>query len=243
MKLIAVNVGMPRTVVWKGKSVTTGIYKQSVHGRIALRTLNLDGDRQADPTVHGGPSKAIYAYPAEHYDFWRRELPGTELPWGSFGENFTTEGLHEDAVCIGDRFGIGTAAVVVTEPRLPCYKLAGRFRRQDLIKRFLASGRTGFYFAVAREGEVGAGDRIQRLARDPHGVTVADITRLYARDKKNLALLRRAVEAEALPESWRVYFAERIAKLERGGGAGARAADERAAADDEAAADENSADD
>ena len=213
MRLVSVNIGHPREVIYKGKTVTTGIFKEPVEGRIRLRTLNLDGDRQADLSVHGGPSKAAYAYPIEHYAYWREQLPGVDLPWGMFGENFTTEGLREDSVNIGDRFRIGSAEVMVTEPRLPCYKLAAKFGRDDIIKRFLHSGRTGFYFAVMQEGEVGTGDGIELVSRDEHNITVADITRLYVREKDDVGTLRRAVQVTALPQSWRVYFGKRIEKL------------------------------
>ena len=212
MKIISLNVGRPRLVVWDGQVVSTGIYKTPVGGRVMLRTLNLDGDRQADLTVHGGPSKAVYAYPSEHYGYWRGELPGVELPWGMFGENFTTEGLDESNVNIGDRFRLGAAEVTVTQPRMPCYKLGIRFGRPDILKRFLASGRTGFYLSVEREGEVGAGDEIELLGRDKNNVTVADIVRLYARDKGDSELMRRAVAVEALPESWRQHFAQQLSK-------------------------------
>jgi MOSC domain-containing protein YiiM len=212
MKIISLNVGRPRLVVWNGQTVSTGIYKTPVEGRVMLRTLNLDGDRQADLTVHGGPSKAAYAYPAEHYLYWRGELPGTELPFGMFGENFTTEGLDEAHVNIGDRFRIGSAEVTVTVPRMPCYKLGIKFGRTDIIKRFMASGRTGFYFSVQCEGEVGAGDEIELIGRDENNVTVADISRLYARDKSDVETMRRAVAVEALPESWRDHFRQRLAK-------------------------------
>jgi len=213
MRLVSVNIGHPREVIYKGKTVTTGIFKEPVEGRIRLRTLNLDGDRQADLSVHGGLSKAAYAYPIEHYEYWREQLPGVDLPWGMFGENFTTEGLREDSVNIGDRFRIGSAEVMVTEPRLPCYKLAAKFGRDDIIKRFLHSGRTGFYFAVMQEGEVGTGDGIELVSRDEHNITVADITRLYVREKDDVGTLRRAVQVTALPQSWRVYFGKRIEKL------------------------------
>lgn len=197
-------------MVWNGEPVSTGIYKSPVEGRVMLRTLNLDGDRQADLTVHGGPFKAAYAYPSEHYAFWREELPGVELPWGMFGENFTTEGMDESGVNVGDRFRIGEAEVMVTQPRMPCYKLGIKFGRSDILKRFLASGRTGFYFSVVREGEVAAGDRVELLARDGHNVTVADITRLYSRGRKDFDTMRRAVEVEALPESWREHFLQQL---------------------------------
>ena len=212
MKIVSVNIGRPRLVVWNGQTVSTGIYKAPVEGRVVLRTLNLDGDRQADLTVHGGLTKAAYAYPAEHYDYWRDELPGTELPWGMFGENFTTEGLDESSVRIGDRFRIGAAELTVTEPRMPCYKLGIKFGRMEMLKRFLASGRTGFYFSVEREGEVGAGDEIELLGRDEHNVTVADITRLYARDQGDFELMRRAVAVEALPAKWREHFGRQLAR-------------------------------
>jgi MOSC domain-containing protein YiiM len=218
MKLVSVNVGLPREVLYKGKTVKTGIFKRPVAGRIRLRTLNLDGDRQADLSVHGGPSKAVYAYPSEHYGHWRQELPGMDLPWGMFGENLTTEGLLEDLVNIGDRFRVGSAEVMVTEPRLPCYKLGVKFGREDIVKRFLQSGRTGFYVAVLREGEVGAGDGIERLGRDRNNITIPDITRLYVHrnySKADLEMLHRVAALEALPESWRSYFAEKIQLVTR----------------------------
>src|SRR6266542_4593910 len=157
MKLLSVNVGRPQVVTRNGEPVSTGIFKRPAEGRVMLRTLNLDGDRQADLSVHGGPSKAVYVYPSEHYDYWKQELPEMVLPWGMFGENFTSGGLFESELNIGDKFRVGSAVVMVTEPRMPCYKLGIRFNRPDMIKRFLASGRTGFYFAVLQEGEVGVG--------------------------------------------------------------------------------------
>jgi len=213
MKIISVNVGRPRLVVSNGQSVSTGIYKTPVEGRVMLRKLNLDGDRQADLSVHGGPTKAAYAYPSEHYNYWRQELPGMELPWAMFGENFTTGGLDESRVNIGDRFRLGSAEVTVTEPRMPCYKLGIKFGRSDIIKRFLASERTGLYFSVQLEGEVGAGDEIELIARDENNVTVADITRLYARKKDDVETLHRAIALEALPESWRDHFRHQLEKM------------------------------
>ena len=213
MKLISLNVGLPRIVESNGEPVTTGIFKEPKQGPVMLRTLNLDGDRQADLTVHGGISKAVYGYPVEHYEFWRRELPEMELPFGMFGENFTTEGLFEDKLNVGDRFRIGEAEVMVTEPRLPCYKLGIRFGRSDILRRFLQSRRTGFYFAVVKEGEVEAGDEIERLSRDSNDITIADITRLYAFEKDDIDTLRRVVKLEALSESWREYFQKQLHKL------------------------------
>ena len=213
MKLISVNVGLPRVVMSNGEPVSTGIFKEPVAGRVMLRTLNLDGDRQADLSVHGGPSKAIYVYPSEHYDYWKQELPEMELPWGMFGENFTTAGLFESELSIGDKFRVGSAVVMVTEPRMPCYKLGIKFGCSDIVKKFLASERTGFYFAVLQEGEVGAGDSIELIERSKHSVRVSDITLLYTREKRNVGLLRRAIEVEALPESWKSYFQHRLEKL------------------------------
>jgi MOSC domain-containing protein YiiM len=212
MKILSVNVGLPRKVTWQGKVVTTGIFKEPVNAPVMMRTLNLEGDQQADLTVHGGVNKAVYAYPSEHYGYWRTELPGVDLRWGMFGENFTTEGLLEEATYIGDRFGIGETEVMVTEPRMPCYKLGIKFGRPDIIKRFLASRRTGFYFAVVREGMVGTSYAIKLIGQEQQDISVADITRLYAFEKDDLKSLRRAIEVEALPENWRGYFQHQLEK-------------------------------
>jgi MOSC domain-containing protein YiiM len=211
MKLLSVNVGLPREIEWKGRMVRTSIFKEPVSGRVKVTKLNVNGDQQSDLAVHGGIDKAIYLYPSEHYVFWRKELPGAELPLGMFGENFTTEGsLDDQTVFIGDRFRVGSAEFVVTQPRMPCFKLGIRFGRPDIIKRFLHSGRNGFYFAVVQEGEVGAGDAIELLARDQNGITVAEIVNLYSADAGNQDLLRRVSELSALPESWRDYFRKRL---------------------------------
>ncbi|MCZ6649563.1 MAG: MOSC domain-containing protein [Acidobacteria bacterium] len=213
MNLVSVNVGLPREVTWKGKTVTTGIFKVPVDGPVALRRHNLEGDQQADLSVHGGPSKAVYVYPSQHYDYWRRELEDSELAWGSFGENFTVDGVDEETVCIGDVFRVGSARVVVTEPRMPCFKLGIRFERADMVKRFLKSQRTGFYFGVVDEGLVQAGDRLERVAEHPGGLRVADVTRLYTTERKNKALLRKAISVEVLPDSWRGYFKHQLETL------------------------------
>jgi MOSC domain-containing protein YiiM len=224
MKLVSLHCGLPRKVLWHGQSVTTSIFKEPVPGRVALRTLNLDGDRQSDLTVHGGKFKAVYCYPIEYYSYWQAELPGHppghSLPYGSFGENFTLEGtvrdgLAEDAIHVGDRFSVGSAEVVVTQPRLPCYKLGIRFGSDDMVKRFLMSRRTGFYLAVTREGEVGAGDDFTSLSHDPESISIAEITRLYvakAYSPEDARQVERAIQTEALPDSWRSYFQ---AKLQR----------------------------
>ena len=217
MKLVSVNTGLPREVSWHGRIVTTAIFKEPAGGRVALRKLNLDGDRQADLTVHGGEHKAVYCYSLVHYDYWKKELPGRELPMGMFGENLTVDdgrdGLLEESVHLGDRFSIGTAEVVVTQPRLPCYKLGVRFGSDDMVKRFLASGRTGFYVAVLREGEVGAGDEIEVISGQANAVAVSEITRLYVAKRfgeAEVRAVRRALRVEELPESWKEYFRERL---------------------------------
>lgn len=213
MKIISVNVGLPRLVLRDGEPVSTGIFKEPVTHRVMMRTLNLDGDRQSDLSVHGGPEKAVYVYPSEHYEFWKHELPDMDLPWGVFGENFTTTGLLETEVNIGDKFRIGMAEVMVTQPRMPCYKLGIRFGRADIIKRFLVSERTGFYLSVLKEGEVGAGDEIEPIERNGAGVKVVEVTRLYSSDKDNADVLRRLITLEELPESWREYLQRRLEKL------------------------------
>jgi MOSC domain-containing protein YiiM len=214
MKLISVNVGLPREVAWSGGIVTTGIFKEPVEGPVRVRGLNLAGDGQADLSVHGGTYKAVYAYPAEHYDYWREELSEPGLGWAAFGENLTTEGLDEGAVHIGDRLRIGTAELVVTQPRLPCYKLGIKFGTQEMVKRFLMSRRTGFYFSVAKEGQMESGDRIEIVSAAKGNLTVADITRLYAFEMDDREGLRQAARLEALPESWREYFAEQLRQLD-----------------------------
>src|SRR5260221_848738 len=213
MKVASVNVGLPREVIWRGRAVTTGIYKEPVEGRVGLRKLNLDGDRQAALSVNGGEFRSVSCYPIVHYGYWKEELPGRDLPMGMFGENFTTDGLLEDSVHLGDRFSVGSAEVVVTQPRLPCYKLGVRFQSDDMVRRFLASGRTGFYLAVSREGEVGAGDEIKVISRDENAVPVSEITRLYIAkryDDGDVKSLRRALRVGALPDGWKQYFGDRL---------------------------------
>jgi MOSC domain-containing protein YiiM len=219
MRVISVNVGLPCEVVWKGRTVSTGIFKEPVGGRIKVRRLNLDGDRQADLTVHGGPEKAIYVYPAEHYRYWREEFPEMELPWGMFGENLTVEGLLEKDAHIGDQFQIGSAKVMVVQPRLPCYKLGLKFRRDDILKRFLRSGRSGFYLSVLEEGDVAAGDPISLLQADEMQIPVTEITRLYQDRKSDPQAMRRLIQVKALPEDWREYFAELLENLSEDVGA------------------------
>jgi MOSC domain-containing protein YiiM len=214
MRIVSVNVGLPREVAWKGMKVHTGIFKEPVNIPVTLNRLNFAGDQQADLTVHGGAAKAVYAYPAEHYEYWREKLPDVSFSWGKFGENLTTEGLTEDELCIGDRLRIGTAVLMVTQPRMPCYKLALRFDRDDMIKRFLVSLRSGFYFSVVKEGVVQAGSKVEVLSRDPHLVGVVDIVRLYLGQVHDPDLLHRAMNVSALPQHWKAELPLR-ARIER----------------------------
>ncbi len=210
MKIISINVARPRLVLYNGETISTGIFKEPIAGPITLRTLNLDGDRQADLTVHGGPNKAVYAYPAEHYEFWRAEFPGANLPWGMFGENFMTEGLFETELHIGDRLRIGSAIIVVRQPRIPCYKLAVKFQRSDILARFLASGRSGFYFSVEQEGTVEAGNEFALLSNEPDAISIAAMNHLFADDRYNRDVLDKAIATPALPEDWKDYFRKRL---------------------------------
>jgi MOSC domain-containing protein YiiM len=210
MKLISLNVARPRLAVYKGTTINTGIFKEPVTGPVQLSTLNLEGDRQADLSVHGGPHKAVYAYPSEHYAYWHKELPGVNLPWGMFGENFTTSGLNEDELHVGDRFQIGSATVVVRQPRVPCYKLAAKFQRDDILERFLHSGRSGFYFSVEQEGLVPSGAPFKFISQDRRGITIAEMNRLFVSEKYNRELLQKALDTASLPEEWREYFSRRL---------------------------------
>jgi MOSC domain-containing protein YiiM len=210
MKLISLNTGRPREVEVNGRIVRTSIWKSPRQGRLPVTALNIAGDEQSDLTVHGGTYKAVYCYPSEHYEYWRHELPDAELPWGVFGENLTTEGLLEKDVYIGDRMRIGTAEFLVTQPRQPCYKLGIRFGRDDMIKRFLASGRSGFYVRVAVEGDIAAGDSIRSVAHEAGSVSVSDIFQLYFDDEGRDDDLRRAAAAPGLSPSWQAHFLKRL---------------------------------
>jgi MOSC domain-containing protein YiiM len=203
-------VGRPREVEHEGSYVLTSIFKEPVAGRARVSRLNIVGDEQSDLTVHGGRDKAVYAYPADHYAFWRRELPHAELAWGAFGENLTIEGLTEDRVAIGDRLHCGTVEFIVTQPRLPCFKLGIHFGRADMIQRFMRAGRSGFYLAVLREGELGAGDAVELIPSDDDRVTVREIFDLFRPDGGDPKILERASRLSALPESWRERFRTRL---------------------------------
>ena len=195
--------------------MTTGIFKEPVEVRTRLKTLILDGDRHTDLTVHGGPDKAVYAYSVEHYDYWHQVFPDIAMPNGMFGENLTIEGLIENNVNIGDVFRIGSSTVIATQPPMPCYKLGVKFGRMDVIKKFLASGRSGIYFKVSKEGEVAAGDTIKQITKDPSRITISDIVRLYSIDREDLQTMRRAIKVDALPRGWKNYFLEQIKRLDK----------------------------
>jgi MOSC domain-containing protein YiiM len=209
MKIVSLNTGLPRDIEVNGQTVRTSIWKTPRDGRLRVTTLNIDGDRQSDLTVHGGRTKAVYCYPSEHYAYWRAELPDADLPWGVFGENLTIEGVLETDVCIGDRFQVGTAEFRVTQPRQPCFKLAIRFGREDIIKRFVASDRPGFYVSVVREGAVESGDEVRIVERAPDSMTVAEIVSLRYDDYDKQDELRRAAVLPGLSEGWREHFRKR----------------------------------
>ncbi|HLN34755.1 MAG TPA: MOSC domain-containing protein [Nitrososphaeraceae archaeon] len=213
MKIISVNVGLPVKVNFGKEIVTTAIFKNPIKHRIKLYKLNLEGDKQADLTVHGGIDKAVYSYPSEHYRFWKKEIKDFEYSWGTFGENLTTEGLLEDLVNIGDQFQIGSAKVIATQPRMPCYKLAVRFGRMDIIRRFMASERSGIYFKVEEEGEIGVEDKIELIKSDENKVTIRDIVRLQTNGGRDTDMMNRAIKVKDLPDGWRNYFMEKLTKL------------------------------
>jgi MOSC domain-containing protein YiiM len=215
MKIISLNVGVPRRVLYHGREVTTGIFKSPVEGPRMLYRLNLDGDRQADLEVHGGRNKALYAYPAEHYSYWLEQLPGVDFTWGQFGENVTTEGLREQDALVGDVYRMGQAIVNVTQPRMPCYKLGIRFGRDDMVKRFLASGRSGIYFSVVEQGLVNVGDAIEKISSQPESISIAEINRAYAHSRDNVELVRRIVNAHVLPRGLHQDFTDTLAEIDR----------------------------
>lgn len=212
MKVLSVNVSLPKEVPYMGKTTTTGIFKEPVHGRIMLRTLNLDGDGQADLKAHGGTYKAAYVYSIENYDYWKRELRRTDFSFGQFGENFTVEGMLDDAVHVGDQFRVGSALVEVTQPRVPCFKLGIKMGMPQFPKMFLASGRPGFYLRVLEEGEVGAGDAVATVKTDPERMTVQEICHLLYFDQQNLEGAKKALRIRALSRGWRRSFEERLTK-------------------------------
>ena len=218
MKVISVNVGLPSQVSYGKRQVVTSIFKESVEGRVKVTTLNLDGDAQADLSVHGGFDKAVYSYSEEHYKYWKEVYPTIVMPFGMFGENLTTQGLNEDTVNIGDQYQIGSSRLVVTQPRMPCYKLGIKFGRMDILEKFINSQRPGIYYKVLQEGDLGAGDNITLLYKDKNNVTINDIVSLYLNDrhdKENISKMKKATKLKSLPESWKIYFSQKISRLQK----------------------------
>ena len=206
MKLLSVNVSAVKEIRYQGRTLTTGIFKSPVAGRVMVRRLNLDGDDQADRRVHGGLDMAVYAYPSEHYAFWERELDRQGYPHGQFGENLTVSGLSEETVRVGDTYRIGGALLQATQPRIPCYKLVIRMEQgPDFAARFQQSGRMGFYFRVLEEGEIGAGDAIELVDRDEKSVTIAEFIKVYLYDAHDPTSLRRLLASRDLGDAWRSY--------------------------------------
>ena len=216
MKLLSVNVSQPKEVLHNGKRIKTGIFKEPVSGRTMMRRLNIDGDGQGDPSVHGGVHKAVYVYPIEHYKYWRQELGRDDLTYGKFGENLTVEGMLEDTVHIGDVFRIGEALVEVSQPRVPCFKLGMKMRDPQIVKPFLESERVGFYVRVLEEGEVGAGDTIERTKVGEGQMTVKEIVHLRHFDDTNVTAAEKAANLPALTPSWRDSFKEILVKTQKG---------------------------
>jgi len=214
VKILSLNVGLPRRVLSRDREVMTAIFKSPVDGPLMLYRLNLNGDRQADLEVHGGTNKALYAYASEHYAYWRQQLPEVDFTWGHFGENVTTEGLREEDALIGDVYRMGQAVVEVTQPRMPCYKLGIRFGRDDMVKRFLASGRSGIYFSVVEQGLVNRGDAIEKISTQPDGISIRDVNRAYANSRDHVELVRRIVSAHILPRGLHQDFVEELARID-----------------------------
>jgi MOSC domain-containing protein YiiM len=212
MQVVSVNVGQPRQVETPRGIVITSIFKSPVTGRVAVRNHNLEGDRQADLRVHGGPNKAVYAYSSEHYSYWAKQLPDTDLAFGNFGENLTINGLSEEQGHIGDRYRIGTCILRVTQPRMPCSKLALRFERADMIRLFWKSGLSGIYFAIAKEGELGVGDDIELVEEHPAQVAVADVVKVYKRETTDPEMYARVMQAP-IAGSWKEEIRERWAQM------------------------------
>ncbi|ODU00463.1 MAG: molybdenum cofactor biosysynthesis protein [Planctomycetes bacterium SCN 63-9] len=213
MRVLSINVGLPKEVTWRGMITRTSIFKSPVSGKVRVSKLNLAGDQQSDLSVHGGIEKAVYTYSSEHYAYWKEELPDFEFPWGVFGENLTTEELLEESVSIGDRLRIGSAEFVVTQPRQPCFKLGIRFGRPDMVKRFYRSGRSGFYLAVLQEGEIESGDPVELIPGEAPSMTIAEVFNLFMADTADPAVLRRASELSGLSRGWRDDFRQRLEQM------------------------------
>jgi MOSC domain-containing protein YiiM len=210
MQLLSINVGQPEKVKYKGKQVSTSIFKTPVKGPVKVNTLNLEGDRQADLTVHGGVYKAVYLYPTEHLDYWRRQYPEKQFNYGSFGENLSTSGLLETDICIGDQLRIGSAEFSVTSPRFPCFKLGIKMNDSGIIKAFMQANRSGFYLMVLKEGVISPGQGIELIGNDGYHFSIEEFSRLYALDRHNRSLLQKAINAPSLTDDWKEFFTGRL---------------------------------
>jgi MOSC domain-containing protein YiiM len=209
MRIDSVAVGKPRVVQWLGRDVRTSIFKSPVAGRIPVRRHNLEGDRQSDLRVHGGEFKAVYAYAAESYDWWKTAL-GHDLEPAAFGENLTIRDFDEESIAIGDVFRVGDAELEAAAPRLPCYKLGLRFGDARMVQRFAAAGRWGIYFRVVREGLLEAGDALEQIHSDPTGLAVYEVARVFLTDRDDRGVIERLAAHERLDPSWRSHFAEKL---------------------------------
>ena len=212
MKLLSVNVSLPKEIESKGKTVRTGIFKEPVQGRVKVKSLNIEGDGQADLVGHGGEFRAVYVYSFDNYAYWEHELDRSDFKFGQFGENFTVEGMLDENVHVGDRFRIGSGLFEVTQPRVPCYKLAIKMGIEGFYSQILESGRLGFYFRVLEEGEVGVGDTIERIKLDPVGLNIVEANKLMYFDKDNLDGAKKSLAIEAFSPGWKATFEGRISK-------------------------------
>ncbi|QCK14197.1 MOSC domain-containing protein [Mangrovivirga cuniculi] len=213
MQLKSIFVGKPKEVMYNGKIISTGIFKNEISGAVKVNKYNLEGDKQADLTVHGGENKAVYAYPVEHYEFWKKIRPDLQFEPGVFGENLSVSGLFEGEVNVGDQYKIGTAVLSVTTPRLPCFKLGIRMNDTKIIKDFMDAERSGFYFKVIKEGVINPGDKIELIHQDSYGLTICDLVKLHTTEKTNSELLLKAIEAPELQDDWKEKFAEKLNEL------------------------------
>ena len=214
MKLESINVGKPKEVTWGGKTFKTSILKNSVTGPVNVNFTNVEGDQQSDTSLHGGPTRAINVYASEYYDFWKKEMGVSELPWGFFGENLSISGgMFESEIQVGDRFAIGTVELEALQPRSPCYKLGMRMGSDDWILRFRDSRKTGFYMGVVKEGIITQGDTVQHIHKATDSISIDTINELYFFDRDNKALLEKAIQVDRLTASWKEYFQKRLDKL------------------------------
>src|SRR5499425_3039028 len=219
-RLLSVNVGLPRDIEWKGRTVHTGTWKEQVIGRRRVNRLNLDGDGQGDLAGHGGEQRAVFVYQIESYRYWQEQLRRSDFAYGQFSENFTVEGLPDDAVCIGDRYQIGSAVFEVTQPRVTCYRVGIRMNEPRMPALLTSCGRPGFYFRVLQEGEVGAGDEIEKVSEGRERMTVAEINALLYSPNHPHDRLERALRIEALSPGWRASFEALLQSQTTGAGSG-----------------------